>query len=375
MHQDQSVDIAVVGGGIAGLAHAYMALRKGYRVVLFEREQFSVGASVRNFGMVWPIGQEPEVGLDYALRSRQHWIELAKQSGFWLSSHGSIHLAYHEDEEAVLHEFIELYKDRGFDCDWLGADQIVQKSPAANWKGLRGGLYSKTECNVNPREAIRRIPLFLQEKYGLILRYGRLVHEITHPIIRTRDETWRASKIYVCSGSDFETLYPNLYAQQNLTKCKLQMLKAIPRQPFVLGPALCAGLTLRHYAAFSKCKSLPVLDKRYDELEMGFKEHGVHVLLAQHADGSLIIGDSHHYFNTVEPFDSESVNQLILSYLNTFLDVEFDIVERWHGVYPKYKSGICLELEPEPGVTIINGLGGAGMTLSFGMAEEIVGRL
>ena len=375
MHEDQSVDVAIVGGGIAGLAHAYMALRKGYRVVLFEREQFSVGASVRNFGMIWPIGQEPEVGLNYAIRSREHWVELSKQAGFWLNENGSLHVAYHEDEEAVLNEFLGLYNDSGFDCEWLSSDQVMQKSPMVNKIGLRGGLYSTTECNVNPKEAIRRIPLFLQEKYGLILRFGRLVHEITHPIIRTQDETWRASKIIVCSGSDFETLYPNLYAQQNLMKCKLQMMKAMPRQPFTLGPSLCAGLTLRHYAAFSKCKSLPILDKRYDELEIGFKDHGVHVLLAQHADGGLIIGDSHHYFKTVEPFDSEAVNQLILKYLSTFLETEFDIVERWHGVYPKLNGSINLELEPEPGVTIINGLGGAGMTLSFGIAEEIVGRL
>lgn len=375
MHQDQSVDIAIVGGGIAGLAHAYMALRKGYRVVLFEREQFAVGASVRNFGLIWPIGQEPGIGLGYAMRSREHWIDMSRKADFWLHENGSLHLAYHEDEEDVLHEFLDLYKDSGLNCEWLSADQVIQKSPSVNWKGLRGGLYSNTECNVNPREAIRRIPLFLKEKYGLILRFGRLVHEITHPIIRTPDETWRAAKIIVCSGSDFETLYPNLYAQQGLTKCKLQMMKAMPRQPFTLGPSLCAGLTLRHYAAFSKCKSLPSLDKRYDELEIGYKDHGIHVLLAQHADGGLIIGDSHHYFKTVEPFDSEAVNQLILHYLSTFLDVDFDIVERWHGVYPKLSGTINLELEPEPGVTIINGLGGAGMTLSFGIAEQIIGRL
>ena len=375
MNQEHKVDIAIVGGGIAGLAHAYMALLNGYSVVLFEREQFAVGASVRNFGLIWPIGQEPGLGLNYAIRSREHWMELSKQADFWCRNNGSLHLAYHEDEEAVLHEFIELYKDSGFDCQWLSSDQVIEKSPAVNWKGLRGGLYSSMECNVNPREAIRKIPLYLQEKYGLILRFGRLVHDITHPFIRTQDETWQASKIYVCSGADFETLYPTLYAQQNLTKCKLQMMKAMPRQPFALGPSLCAGLTLRHYASFSKCKSLPVLDKRYDELEMGFKEHGIHVLVAQHADGGLIIGDSHHYFKTVEPFDSEAVNQLIFKYLSTFLDVEFDIVERWHGVYPKISGTLNLDLEPEPGVTIINGLGGAGMTLSFGLAEEIVNRL
>src|SRR5688572_28160179 len=93
--EDRSADIAIVGAGIAGLAHAYMALRKGYRVVLFERDQFAVGASVRNFGLVWPIGQEPGVGLDRALRAREHWLDVARQAGFWIHQNGSLHLAYH----------------------------------------------------------------------------------------------------------------------------------------------------------------------------------------------------------------------------------------------------------------------------------------
>src|SRR5436190_5911510 len=89
---DRSADIAVVGAGIVGLAHAYMALRKGYKVVLFERDHFAVGASVRNFGLLWPIGQMPGKGLDRALRAKQHWTTVAEEAGIWINQNGSLHV-------------------------------------------------------------------------------------------------------------------------------------------------------------------------------------------------------------------------------------------------------------------------------------------
>lgn len=152
------------------------------------------------------------------------------------------------------------------------------------------------------------------------------------------------------------------------------MMKAVPLTPVDIGPSLCAGLTLRHYAAFSKCTSLKKLDARYDSENQKLKEHGIHILVSQNQAGELIIGDSHHYFKTVEPFDSEEVNALILSELNKFLSIPYKITERWHGVYPKLPGRLDVVLEPAANVQIVNGLGGAGMTLSFGLAEEVVSR-
>lgn len=373
---DRSADIAIVGAGIVGLAHAYMALRKGYKVVLFEREQFAIGASVRNFGLVWPIGQEPGIGLDRALRSRQHWLEVSQQAGFSLRTNGSLHVAYHEDEWKVLNEFMQLYKESAYQCSLLSPAQIAQRSPVVRSEGLYGGLWSETEGTVYAREAVRRIPQWLHEKYGLILRFGHVVTEISVPHVRTSRENWRAAKVYVCSGPDFETLYPQVFDQHSVSKCKLQMLKAVPAKPVDLGPTLCAGLTLRHYAAFGKCASLPALDARYDQENKNFKDYGVHVLLAQNAQGELIIGDSHQYSHTVEPFDQESINDTILQYLQSFTNLgHIRITERWHGIYPKLQGNLNLLVEPEPNVTIVNGLGGAGMTLSFGLAEEVIGKL
>ncbi len=372
---NRSADIAIVGAGIVGLAHAYMALRQGHRVVLFERDEAAVGASIRNFGLIWPIGQAPGEGLDRALRSRVHWLQLANEAGFWINPSGSLHLAHHLDEEQVLHEFLDIYHDAAFDTEWLTPRQTIEKCGVVNPTHLRGSLWSATECTVNPREAVQKLPHYLSEKYGLILKFGHVVKAIALPRVETARETWQVQHIYVCSGADFETLYPQFFDRPDLTKCKLQMMKVIPDKPSVLGPALCAGLTLRHYAAFTECPSLVDLDKRYDTESLYWKEKGIHVLVSQNEKGEIILGDSHHYAKTHDPFLNSEVETYIESYLQRFVHLSYRISERWMGVYPKHHAGLDLVHEIEPGVVLVNGLGGAGMTLSFGLAEENVNRL
>src|SRR4051812_37442118 len=98
-------DVAVIGGGIVGLAFAWTAARQGKSVVLFERDPKAQGASVRNFGMVWPIGQAAGALHRTSLRSRELWVELAGKVGLGHDPIGSLHLAYKGDELAVLEEF------------------------------------------------------------------------------------------------------------------------------------------------------------------------------------------------------------------------------------------------------------------------------
>ena len=376
MGKDLVADIAVVGGGIVGLAHAYMALRKGLRVVLFERDEIAVGASVRNFGLIWPIGQEPGKPLERALRSYEHWKEVASQAGFWLKQNGSLHLAYHEDELAVLDEFTEQY-GKTFQATMLTPTEVAMNSTTARTRLLKGGLFSAMECTVNPRQAVRQIPGWLFEKFGLVPRFGQQVRSIEFPHVKTATEDWKVDQVIICSGSDFATLYPDVFEKAGLTKCKLQMMKGVvPEKGFVLGPTLCAGLTLRHYRAFSRCPSLRLVDERYDRELPALKEYGIHVLLGQNNRHELIIGDSHQYGKVVDPFDSEEINQLIIDYLKTFAELPgLQFTERWHGVYPKHPVDIDMIVSPEKGVLIVNGLGGAGMTLSFGLAEEVIGKL
>ncbi|MGL1549010.1 FAD-dependent oxidoreductase, partial [Vibrio parahaemolyticus] len=49
---EESFDIAIVGAGIVGLAHALAATRLGLRTVVIDRDAQANGASIRNFGFI-----------------------------------------------------------------------------------------------------------------------------------------------------------------------------------------------------------------------------------------------------------------------------------------------------------------------------------
>src|ERR1017187_7687772 len=105
MSQHVSYDDAIIGAGILGLAHAYQLARRGRRVIIFERNRRATGASVRNFGMLWPIGQPFGPRRTLAVRSLEIWLEVLAASGLWHERTGSLHLAYRDDEAQVIRDF------------------------------------------------------------------------------------------------------------------------------------------------------------------------------------------------------------------------------------------------------------------------------
>src|SRR5262245_39037472 len=154
-------DLAIVGAGIMGLAHACVAAERGLRVVVFERHGRASGASVRNFGQIWPIGQPAGRLHDLALRSRARWLRVLDAAALPSSREGSLHVVYRDDEAAVAREFAELAPDLGYSCVWLNRDAVLERSAAVQPDGLLGALYSDTELTVDPRVTLAAIPEML----------------------------------------------------------------------------------------------------------------------------------------------------------------------------------------------------------------------
>ena len=365
----------VIGAGIVGLATARELSLNGFKVTVVERSAMAVGASVRNFGMIWPIGQPDGKMYNRAFRTRNIWKEIADAAGFWYDECGSIHLAYHEDEWTVLQELNEAFNKNGRPVELMNPAHIREKVNGVNHHNLIGGLFSRTELIIDPREAIATLPIYLTENHNVHFIWNKNVVAVETNKVKMGDETIQADIVCICSGADFETLYPEKFAELPLTKCKLQMMRFMSNEPkFRIGTSLCGGLSLIHYESFKAAPSLPLLKERYQNEMSEYLQLGVHVMVSQNGKGELTVGDSHEYGSTFSPFDETSTNELITTYLKTFADIDnWKLIQSWHGIYPKMTNGNTdIFLEADEGIYIINGLGGAGMTLSFGLAEEVV---
>ena len=368
----RKVDVAIVGAGIIGLAHAYIAARSGRRVAVFERNPAANGASIRNFGMIWPIGQPAGPLHEIALRSRRIWLEVLQQAALPFFATGSLHVAYRDDEAAVGQEFSRKAPALGYDCAWLTPRETLERSRAIRSDGLLGALWSSTELTVDPRQIVSSLPKFLAEHFGVQFSFNTVVRKVESSFLLTADERCEADSIVVASGDDFQTLFPEYFREKGVSRCKLQMMRTAPQPSgWTLGPSLAFGLTFKHYPTFQVCASLGALKDRIARETPEFEKWGIHVMVSQNASGELIIGDSHEYGLAVDIFDKPVIDRLILDYARQYLRVpSLEIAERWHGVYAKHPEHPYLDFAPIEGVRMVTVTTGIGMTMSFGIAEQ-----
>jgi len=366
------VDVAIVGAGIVGLAHAYLAARSGRSVVVFERSPAALGASIRNFGMIWPIGQPAGRLHQMALRSRELWLEVLRGAHLPYFATGSLHVAYREDEAAVGQEFAAKGPALGYGCAWLSPKETLARTHAVRSEGLHGSLWSATEITVDPRQAVRTLPHFLAERYNVQFRFNTAVRSIAPSLLETAGHSWKAPSIIIAAGDDFQTLFPECFEDSKLTRCKLQMMRTVPLpRGWQLGPSLAFGLTFKHYPTFQICAALQALKERIARESPELEKFGIHVMVSQNARGELTIGDSHEYGLGVNIFDDPAINRLILDFAKTYLRAPtLEIAETWHGVYAKHAEHPFLSVSPAAGVRVVTVTSGIGMTMSFGLAEE-----
>jgi FAD dependent oxidoreductase TIGR03364 len=368
----------VVGAGIVGLATARALAAKGYEVIVIEKSQFSLGASIRNFGMLWPVGQPDGKLYDRAVRTKEIWLDYLNAANIKYNSCGSLHLAYCQEEMNVVEEIGSFFKSKNRPVSVIDTKTVLENYNGINAHGLMGALRSEDEIIIDPREGIKNLPAYLTEKYNVQFIWGTAVTSVLTNTVITAEKKYNADLVCVCSGADFETLYPQMFKNQPITKTKLQMMRFKHKDPnFNLGASICGGLSLLHYKSFRASSAITKLRIKLEEELPEYFKYGIHVMVSQNAQGELTVGDSHEYALDFEPFDKIEINNMILHYLKQLVNMEhWQMTQSWNGVYPIMTNGDTdLFLKADEGVYILNGIGGHGMTMSFGFAEEIINNL
>jgi len=366
----RTFDLAIVGGGILGLAHAYAAAKLGMRVAVIERDARANGASIRNFGFITVTGQERGDSWQLARRTRDIWADLALPAGLIIEQRGLTLLARSAQAIAVIRAFLKTEMGEG--CQFMEPGEVRKQTHGLGGPDLQGALYSPHELRVESRTAIPALAAWLQKALGVVFFHETVVFAASPPALHTSRGIIEAGAVVVCPGDDFVTLYPERIAGYALQKCRLSMLK-LADPGLRLPSALMSDLSLTRYRGYAALPEARALETKLRAEQSRHYEHGVHLIVAQGGDGGLIVGDSHHYDHLPTPFAPAEAEQAILDEYTRATGRQAPLVlERWTGVYATAADRTYLIDTPEPDVRLVIVTSGTGASTSFGIAEKVV---
>jgi FAD dependent oxidoreductase TIGR03364 len=364
-------DLAIVGAGICGLAHALAAARRGKRIVVIDRDAQANGASIRNFGFVTVTGQQRGQCWQRAKRSRDIWLEVAEPAGIDVIHRGLVVAARRPQAGAVLEAF--LATEMGEGCELLVPAAAKSRFPALN--RVAAALYSPHEVRVESREAIPRLADWLARAHGVTFMRGVAVHSLAPPEIETSRGAIKAETAIVCPGDDLVSLFPERLQAYQLTRCKLHMMRLAPLPDAPLDAPVMSDLGLVRYLGYAELPQAQPLKRRLEREQPAHLANGVHLIAVQNADGSLVVGDSHHYAATPDPFAPQTVDDLILDEFEHVFGARAAVRERWTGTYASSADRLALIDRPSDAVRIVVITSGTGASTSFAIGEQVVGDL
>lgn len=219
---DTTADVAIVGGGIAGIACAQALVRDGASVVLLERRQLASGASGRNAGFV--LGG---VADSYAAAAKRYGPERARRIfGVTFTARALVRSAIREAAIA---------------CDdrWEGSDQLA--GDAAEWDELtasaaqlsahgvavtldpidRRATFPDDGC-VDPVRFVRGLAMALAAR-GARIHTRTTVTAVAPDLVQTDRGRVAAGSVVLCTGG-----YTAPLAAARIRPVRGQMLATAP---------------------------------------------------------------------------------------------------------------------------------------------------
>lgn len=366
-------DLAVVGAGIVGLSCALAAARRGLRVVVLERDARACGASVRNFGFVTVTGQERAAVWGRARRSRAVWLEVAAAAGIPIVQRGLWLVARRPESAAVLGAFLRTDMAEG--CRLLTPSSARQQCPNLQSHSLQAVLWSPHELRVESRDALPMLAGWLARDHAVGFCWDTAVRAVDPPRVDTSRGPLIAQTVVVCPGDDLATLFPERLAAAGVGRCTLQMMR-LENPGFALPGTVMSDLSLVRYGGFASLPEAAALRLRLESEQPEYLRKGIHLIIAQGFDGSLVVGDSHYYDRAASPFADEQVYGLLLDEYRAVTGLQPPAVrERWSGSYAVADGRVVLIDAVSPRLRLVMVTSGIGASTGFAIGEEVIDEL
>jgi glycine oxidase len=180
------VDVAVVGGGVIGLAVAWRARQRGLDVAVLDRGPLGRGASHVAAGMLAPVAEadaQERALLELNLRSARRWPSFAQElrdvTGIDVGYRacGSLLLARDRDEAEAVERERELRERLGLRVERLLPSAARRREPALA-PGLRLALALPDDHAVEPRRVVEAL-VEACTRAGVRLLPGTPVSDVT----------------------------------------------------------------------------------------------------------------------------------------------------------------------------------------------------
>jgi glycine/D-amino acid oxidase-like deaminating enzyme len=243
-------EIAVIGGGLVGMALAYGLQRGGRQVTVFDEGDRAFRASRGNFGLVWVQGKG--AGLpDYARWSRQSaalWPQLAEalrdETGISLelSQPGGFDICLTDREAEQATRRLETLRDAlggDYPFEFLGHNKLRRMLPEIG-PDVVGATYCPEDGHVNPLYLLRALYGAFEKRGGRVVNGHRVTVLAPGASGFTLDngETWRAEKVVLSAGLGNAALAPMVGLAAPVRPNRGQVLVTERVRPFLKYPSV-----------------------------------------------------------------------------------------------------------------------------------------
>lgn len=373
-----TVDLVVVGAGVLGLATAWQAHREGRTVHVIDRSDRPVGASVQNFGHACFTAQADAVQ-DLARVSAAGWTRAAADAGFRARRPGTVIPAVTPVEMQVIEEF---RAHRGPEevrvLDAAETARLTGAAGSADAPALTGGAHLPRDMRVNPREAVPALARWLARQ-GVRFSWSTAVHGVGDGVVDTSRGTVRGAEVVVCPGHSLRDLLPDLAVDAGVRTCTLTMALIARPDHTPVDLAMLTGTSMTRYDGIAAMPAAATLRGELAAREPELRGCDANLMATAVPPtpghpGGVIVGDSHGYDTSPEPFIDAPTSDLLVDRAARYLGIRHPVVlQRWQGRYADSPSRNLVLHRPDARTTVAVVTSGIGMTLSFGIADLVLG--